>query len=59
MLSKTGIIKDSYLIEKINSFRTHKFNCYKQKFTTKEEIDMMNNILNNVIKYLESRLVLG
>lgn len=50
-----GAIKDSDLEEKIKKFRKHDFNYHHRKFTTKQEINMINQILDDVIDYLENK----
>ena len=48
-----GVITDSELVEKIQSFRQHDFRHSHGEFTTPQEIDMINQILADVIQYLE------
>ena len=48
-----GIIADSKLIEKIQRFKQHDFRYLNNKFTTQQEINMINKILADVIQYLE------
>lgn len=50
------VIEDDVLKQKIEEFSSHKFNYYEGKFTSKEEIDMINNILNDAITYLETKI---
>jgi len=50
-----NIITNSELIETIQKFRHHNFNYYTGKFTSKQEIDMINNVLKNSIQNLETR----
>lgn len=47
------LVTDRALIEKINQFRNHDFRFSHGEFTTQEEIDMINSILNDVIEYLQ------
>lgn len=48
-----GAITDSVLIEKIQRFKQHDFRYIHGEFTTQQEIDMINQILAEVIQYLE------
>lgn len=47
------LVTDIELIEKIKQFRKHDFRFSHDEFTTQEEIDMINDILNDVIDYLQ------
>jgi len=49
---KDSVIEDFQLIEQLDSFYSHEFNFEQGKFTSQEEIDMMNNVLNLVIDNL-------
>lgn len=53
-----GIVTDLKIIKKIDEFRNHSFDYYiNGKYnsrTTQEEIDMINDILNDVIDYLQN-----
>ncbi|KKP38794.1 hypothetical protein A2229_04045 [Candidatus Peregrinibacteria bacterium RIFOXYA2_FULL_33_7] len=48
-----GAITDPELIRKIEDFKKHDFRYVHGEFTTQEEIDMINQILADVIQYLE------
>lgn len=48
-----GTIIDPVVIEKIKQFQQHDFK-HKQ-FTTKEEINMINRILDDVVNYIENK----
>jgi len=50
-----GVINDSQVVEKIEQFRHHDFRYYHGEFTTQQEIDMINQILDDVIQYLEGQ----
>jgi hypothetical protein len=46
------VITDPSLIEEIDTFTSHKFNYYDEEFTSQEEIDMINKVLDLVIEDL-------
>ncbi len=50
-----GVITDSKLLEKIKNFQQHDFRYLHNEFTTQQEIDMINQILADVIQYLEKK----
>jgi hypothetical protein len=50
---ENNAINESELIEKIMQFRHYDFSYYHDKFTTKEEINMINQILTDTIEYLK------
>ncbi len=50
---KDEVITDKKVIEKIEYYRKHPFECSEGGVTTQEEIDLINETLNCVIKYLE------
>ena len=50
---RDGVINDPDLLKKIDEFMHHDFRFAHGQFTTKEEIDLINNLLNLVIRYLE------
>ena len=50
-----GVITDADLIEKIQKFRQHDFRFHYGEFTTQQEIDLINQILVDVIQYLEEQ----
>ena len=47
---REGIVRDAEIIGKINTFRNYRFD--PSRFTTKTEIDLMNQILDVVIAHL-------
>jgi len=49
------VIKDSLLIKKIQEFRHHDFNFHHGRFTSREEMKMINGILGDVISYLKKK----
>ena len=49
------IITDIQIIEKINEFGNYDFKCEDGEFTTQKEIDMINEVLNETIEYLEEK----
>ena len=51
-LIRDDMIDDPNLMKKIKKYRSHRFKCVDGDFTTQEEIDLMNNILDDVISYL-------
>jgi hypothetical protein len=50
-----SVIADSELVKKIGNFRHYDFKFLHNEFTTKEEIDMINQILADMIQYLEGK----
>ncbi|MBI4980747.1 hypothetical protein HZC30_04300 [Candidatus Woesearchaeota archaeon] len=50
---REGVITDSGLVDKIERFRNHDFRFHHDEFTSPEEIGMINQILAEVIGYLE------
>lgn len=48
------VITERTLIEDIKKFVAHKFNYQKGLFTSKDEINMMNSLLDDSIGYLQS-----
>ncbi len=50
-----SVISDLCLIETLKQFRLHDFGYHHGEFTTIEEIEMINQILNGVIQYLERK----
>ena len=50
-----GVITDSELIERIHLFLNWDFSYLHGKFTTLQEIDMINQILADVIQCLEEK----
>ncbi len=51
-LIKDDMIDDSILVKEILDFNRYKFKYKDSEFTTPEEIDMINHILDDVISYL-------
>jgi hypothetical protein len=52
-IKKNGVITDPALTQKIDTFLNYDFNSMHGRFTTQEEINMMNNILDEIIEILE------
>ena len=48
-----GVVTDPELIGEIREFRAHDFRFHHGEFTTKEEVEMMNGILDKVLAHLE------
>ncbi len=55
LLLEDNLITEPALVGKVKQFIKHEFNVTKGKYTVKEEIDMMNQILAEVIVYLETK----
>lgn len=50
---RDGVIKDGSLISRIQELGHHDFRFHHGEFTTPDEIDMMNSVLDDVIEYLD------
>jgi hypothetical protein len=50
---RDGVITNPQVIEKINNFRSHDFRYSHGEFTTREEINLINKVLEEVISHLD------
>ena len=49
-----GIMRDSALVLQIEAFKKHDWNYVRGKYTSKEEIALINAMLDTVIEYLKT-----
>ncbi|MBI3623305.1 hypothetical protein HY212_04490 [Candidatus Pacearchaeota archaeon] len=53
-----GIIADPCITQEVEIFRQHDFRYLHNEFTTREEIDLINNILDLVISHIAEKYYL-